>query len=160
MAIRRVTSNEFDGSTVTTTFGKTEIRALKASYADNLETETIPEQGSQRQGARTPGIYKTEDVSISFRSSVFRAELLPLLPSRGAGLAKVAIVVSFFHPEIGSDSDMLAGARLVNLSAATEASAKALEVETKWVIDQIHWTSRRITINSLNGAIPIGTVRL
>lgn len=156
MALRRVVGIEFDGSTVTSTFGRHEIEALKASYADGLETEVLRSMGSQRQDARTAGTYKTEDASISYRASVFRAKLMPLFPKTGGGNVVVPIIVGFTHPDIGSDSDLLSGARCVNWAAACENSAKALEVETKWVFLQLFWTSERKTINALKGAVPVG----
>lgn len=155
MAIRRVIGVELDGSTVTTTYGRREVPALKATYADMLETEVVRQMGSQRQDARTPGIYKTDTCTISYRASVFRASLMPLFPTNGAGNVVLPIVVGFTHPDIGSDSDLLNGARCVNWSQAVEASAKGLEVETKWELIQIFWTSQRKTINQISG--PLGS---
>lgn len=154
--ITRTVDVELDGTTVTATFGRHEIKALSASYGDSLETEVVRVMGSQQQSARTAGTYKTESVKIKFRASVFRAEVMPLFPTNGGGNVRVPIVVSFSHPDIGSDSDLLDGARCVNFAAACEASSKALEVETTWEILQVYWTSDRKTINSLNGVAPSG----
>lgn len=154
--ITRTTDVELDGSTVTVTFGRHEIKALSASYGDSLETEVVRMMGSQQQNARTAGTYKTESVKIKFRASVFRAEVMPLFPTNGGGNSRVPITVNFSHPDIGSDSDLLDGARCTNWTAAAEASSKALEVETTWEILQVYWTSDRKTINSLNGIVPSG----
>jgi hypothetical protein len=154
--IRRVVGIELDGTVTTVTLGRHEIRAVKAGYGDGLETVFVNEMGTQRQSAQTPGTYKTEDISITFRSTRFRAEVMPLFPKRGFGNIVIPIVVGFHHPDIGDDSDLLASARCVNLAAASEASNKALEVETKWKCLQIFWTASRKTLNALDGAVPVG----
>jgi hypothetical protein len=154
--ITRVTDVELDGSTVTVTFGRHEIKALSASYGDTLETEVVRMMGSQLQHARTAGTYKTETVKIKFRASVFRAEVMPLFPVNGGGNVRVPITVNFSHPDIGSDSDLLDGARCTNWTSACEASSKALEVETSWEILQVYWTSERKTLNAINGIVPSG----
>lgn len=156
MAIRRVIGIEVDGSIVTTTFGRHEIQCLSASYGDGLETTFLTEMGSQRQSAQTPGTYKTEDGAFKFRSTVFRALVMPLFPRRGFGNVTIPIVVGFSHPDIGNDSDLLATARFVNLKQAWENSNKAAEVEVKVTYQQVFWTSRRCTINALKGAVPVG----
>ena len=154
--ITRVSDVELDGSTVTVTFGRHEIRALSASYGDSLETEVIRQMGAQLQAARTAGTYKTETVKIKFRASVFRAEVMPLFPVNGGGNLTVPITVNFSHPDIGSDSDLIDGARCTNWTAACENSSKALEVETTWECLQVYWTSDRKTINATNGITPSG----
>lgn len=160
--IRRVINVEFDGGSGHVTFGRQEVPFIKANYADMLETEVVRTCGSQRQNARTAGTYKTDTCSITFRCSEFRAILLPLFPKNGFGNIRRPIVSNFDHPEIGSDSDLLDGARCVNLAQAIENSNKGLEVETKWELDQIYWGSDRRTINTLDGPLglqlPIGTV--
>lgn len=154
--ITRVSDVELDGSTVTVTFGRHEIKALSASYGDSLETEVVRVMGSQQQNARTAGTYKTETVKIKFRASVFRAEVMPLFPVNGGGNARVPLTINFSHPDIGSDSDLLDGARCTNWTAACESSSKALEVETSWEILQVYWTSDRKTINAITGIVPSG----
>ncbi len=154
--IQRVVGTEFDGTSVTTTFGRHPIKATKAAYKDSLEVEKLSSMGSQGQDAMTAGTYKTDQVSLTFRSSVFRSQLMPLFPTNGGGNIPVQIVVSFSNPQIGSDSDLLENCRCVNWAAACEASNKGLEVETMWETLQIRWTSDRKTLNALNGAVPNG----
>lgn len=156
--IRRVTGTEFDGSSVTSTFGRHEIACQSASYADKLETEVGRSMGSQKQDFRTPGSYSTEDAKIKMRSTVFRAKMMPLFPKHGGGNVIMPIVIGFTHPDIGSDSDLLSGARCVNWSQAVENSNKAFEVELTWVLQQIFWTAQRKTINSLGLSLPAGTI--
>lgn len=156
MAIRRVIGIEVDGSIVTTTFGRHEIPCLKASYGDTLETAFLVEMGSQKNAAQTPGTYKTEDATFTFRSTVFRARVMPLMPKFGGGNIIIPIVIGFSHPDIGSDSDLLSGARFTGWKAAYENSNKAAEIEIKATVLQVRWTSRRQTINALNGAVPVG----
>lgn len=156
MAIRRVIGIEVDGSIVTTTFGRHEVPCLKTSYGDALETAFLVEMGSQRNAAQTPGTYKTEDATFTFRSTVWRARMMPLFPKYGGGDVIIPIVVGFTHPDMGSDSDLLQGARFTGWKAAYENSNKAAEIEVKATILQILWTSQRKTINALRGAIPVG----
>lgn len=158
MGIKRVVGVEFDGGSVTTTFGRIEIPALSAQYADGLETEAGHSMGSQQQDYRTAGTYKTDSIKIKFRSTVFRALLMPQFPTNGAGLIRKNVVVGFHHPDIGDDSDLLSQARCTNWSQACENSNKAIEVETTWECKQIFWTSDRKTINALRGVIPVGAV--
>lgn len=156
MALRRAIGIEVDGSIVTTTFGRHEIPCLKASYGDGLEPSFLVEMGSQRSAAQTPGTYKQEDCSITMRSTVFRARFMPLMPKYGGGNIIIALVVGFSHPDIGTDSDLMTGARCTNWKAAYENSNKAAEIELKWTFLQLFWTSKRQTINALRGAVPTG----
>lgn len=156
MAIKRVIGIEIDGTIVTTTFGRHEITTLKVSYKDGLETAFLNEIGTQAQAAQTPGTYKTDDIAITFRSTVFRARVMPLFPKYGGGNVIIPIVIGFAHPDIGNDSDLLFGCRCVNWGTSIENSNKAVEVETMWKARQIFWTSQRKTINALKGAVPVG----
>ncbi len=156
MAIKRVNGLELDGTLFTITFRKTTIETLKITYADGLETEAVKAMGSQRQVARTPGTYKIDDVKITFRSSIFRAEFLPLMPKHGGGDIAIALVVTAHHPDLGTDSDMLSQARCTNWSTSMENSSKAIEVETTWQPNQIFWGTARRTINALHGAVRLG----
>lgn len=154
--IRRVTGIEVDGTIVTVTFGRHEIACLKVGYGDSLETAFLNEMGAQSIAAQTPGTYKTEDLSLTMRSTVARARFFPLFPKNGGGNIIVPVVVGFAHPDIGSDSDLLRGVRFTGLKAAYENSNKAAEIEIKGTFTQLFWTSKRITINALKGAVPSG----
>lgn len=154
--IRRVVGIEPDGSVVTATFGRHQIRILSASYADGVDPADLMEMGTQTIAALTPGTYKRDDLKIKMRSTRFRADFLPLMPKNGGGNIIIPVVIGFTHPDIGSDSDLLAGARCTNWSAAMENSNKALEIELTWKFRQIYWTSARKTVNALNGATPVG----
>ncbi len=155
MGMRRINGIGLDGTTVAVTIGRVQVVALKASYADKLETSPLTEMGSQSIDVRTPGNYVTEEVSLTFEAVRFRSELLPRLQSTGFGNEKLPIVVSFVHPDLGDDSDLLTGCRITNLSQAVENSNKALEVELKLTTDQIFWGNDRRTINSLDPSVPL-----
>lgn len=156
MAIRVINGLEFDGTCYALTFRKSQIEVLKISYADGLETEAVKAMGSQRQIARTPGTYKIDDVKITFRSSVFRAEFLPRMPKHGGGNIGVALTVTMTHPDLGTDSDLLTQARCTNWSTAVENSSKAIEVETTWQPNQIFWGTARRTVNNLAAGTALG----
>lgn len=151
MSITRTANIGFDGSTVTTTFGKAEVRAISAKYGDKLEPEMQAEMGAQDQSEQTPGKYSTEEVEIVFSALRFRTEIMPLFPANGAGNVRVPIVVGRTHPDLGSDSDLLENCRCINWGAAVENSSKAETVTTKWTTMQVKWTDRRVTINKLPG---------
>lgn len=158
--IRRVTGIGFDGSTVAITIGKTEMPLTMASYGEKLTTAWLAEMGSQTRGEQSAGVYEPEDGKLKMSSRRFRADFMPLLPVNGFGLVRLPIVVSFAHPDLGSDSDLLENCRFTNLANALEASAKVQEIELTFSLSQIRWTNRRMTINALKGAIPVGAVAI
>jgi hypothetical protein len=156
MAITRTNRVALDGTTVTVTFGRQIVRLLAQSYSDSLETESGSHMGSQAIDYRTPGIYKTEQVSLKVESAEFREFILPLFQFDGFGNEKFPIVVGYSHPDIGYDSDMLDLCRVVNMAQATENSAKAFETELKLTTDQIYWGEERKTINKRDLSTPLG----
>lgn len=151
MPMKRVQGNGLDGSNVATTLGKTEIPLVEANYGDSIETETLTEMGAQEIDERSLGTYKTEDVSIKMSSTRFRSQFLPALAANGFGNKPFPMVISFSHPDLGDDSDLLEQCRIVNLAAATAAAASVLTVEVKLVCNQIRWGSARATINRKRG---------
>ncbi len=155
MTMRRVKHIALDGTTVTLTMGRHEIACLSASYADKIETETLSHMGSQSIDERTSGAYKTEEAKIRMSATVFRSDLAPLFAQNGYGVEMIPIVIAYTHPDIGDDSDLLSEARFTGISAATEASAKALEVEFGIVFNQLYLTNRRVTINKLDPKQPL-----
>lgn len=158
--MRRVKGIELDGSNVEITFAKTIIAALAINYGDNLQIEEIREIGKQTIEATTDGAYQVEDGSVKLRASEFRGHLMPLLPNDGMGLVRVAAVVSFYHEQLGGDSDQLLDLRFIGIKQAIEASAKGLDVELKLKYRQILWTQQRISINKRKATVPLGAVRL
>lgn len=151
MPIKRVQGNGLDGSNVSTTFGKTAIPLIEASYGDSLETETLTNMGAQEIDERSLGTYKTEDGSLKMSATVFRSVFLPALAANGFGNVPFPMVVSVSHPDLGDDSDLLEQCRIVNLADAKAASASVLTVELKIVYNQIRWGSDRKTINKRRG---------
>ncbi len=150
MTMKRVQNIGLDGSTVTLTIGRHQIPCLSGSYGDSLETETVSYMGSQRIDERTAGTYKTEPGKVKMTSIVFRAQLYPLLQKRGYGTEKFQAVFTVQHPDLGSDSDLLDGARFTSIAEAYENSAKSQEVEFGVVYDQLYLGDERKTINKLD----------
>lgn len=156
MGLRRVAGVGFDGSTVAIAFGKVEIRCMSASYGDGLKPEKLTYMGSQTIDEMSPGVYETEDAKIKMSAVKFRTEFMPAMPTQGGGNVRIPITVTRSHPDLGDDSDLLEGCRLMNLPAAIENSAKLEEVELTFSVQQIKWTNDRKTINALQGAVPVG----
>ena len=156
MGIRHLDGTALDGTTIQVTFGRQEIKCLKATYGDKIETATLTEMGSQKIDYRTRGTYSTVEGKFSFESTTFRAIFAPLLQKDGFGNEKLPIIVGFWHPDLGDDSDLLDKARFVGLDQALENSNKALEVEVTIVYDQVYWTDNRITINQRDTTTGLG----
>lgn len=158
MGLRRVAGVGFDGSTVSITLGKVEIRVIKAAYGDKLTPETLSYMGSQSQDEMSPGVYSTDDTKITMSAVKFRTEFMPAMPATGGGNIRIPIVVSRSHPDLGDDSDLLEDCRCTNIPAAVENSAKLEEVELTFKTRQIKWTNERKTLNALAGAVPTGAI--
>jgi hypothetical protein len=148
MRIRRTIGTELDGTTVTVTFGRTQVDVLKSSYGDKISPEAVRQMGSQAIDALTPGIYDTDEGKFSMSASVARGEFIPLLDQFGWGNRLIPLVFSYTHGEIGSDSDYVL-CRITAISNPAEAASKALEVEFTIKPVQILWTDDRKTINRL-----------
>lgn len=134
------------------TFGKTEIRCIKAGYGDKLEVGTLSEMGSQEIDEITPGTYATDELKVTMSSVRFRTEFMPAFPSGGGNL-QIPVVIGRSHPDLGDDSDLLEGCRCTNLGAAVENSNKAEEVEVTFKPRQVKWTNERKTINKIGSAV-------
>lgn len=158
--IRRVKGIELDGTTTIMTVMRTEIPCLGASYGDNLAPEKLRQMGSQQIDAITMGTYETEEGKVRMSASNFRGLFFPLVDQHGFGNRDVPVIFSFYHPQLGNDSDLLEGCRFIKLTQALEASSKAQEVEFGIILRQIRWTERRITINALDTSIPLGPIQL
>lgn len=154
--IRRVTGLGFDGSNVTATFGRKEIRLISASYADRLEKGKLSQMGSQEIDEISNGTYATEDAKLKISAVTFRTVLMPAMPATGGGNVRMPIVIGREHPDLGDDSDLLEGCTINNWAAAVENSNKVEEVELTATVRQIRWTHQRKTINQLAGAVPAG----
>ncbi len=159
MAVR-VIGLGFDGSTVTITIGKKEIRCIKAAYGDNIDPAWLAYMGEQENSEQTPGGYKTDNAKITMSSVVARADFFPLFPQSGGNLIRFPIVVGRTHPDIGSDSDMLSTCRWIKGAASVENSNKAEEVEFEFTVRQVLWTAKRISINARGKLAVVGTSAL
>jgi hypothetical protein len=160
--MKRVIGIGLDGSNVSTTLGKVEVPLISASYGDKLEPGTLSAMGGQQIDEITPGNYATDDAQLKLSSVVFRTIIMPAMPATGGGNVRMPIVVSRSHPDLGDDSDLLEGCRIINWAAAVENSNKAEEVTLNVTVRQIRWTYARKTINQLRGpdgsiALPAGT---
>ncbi len=158
--IRRVTGNEFDGSCINITLGKTQIPFLNFSYGDNVAKEWIYQSGSQVPVAQTPGQYKTTEGKLKLRRTVASVLLVPALPSGGASNGLIQCVVNYVHPDIGSDSDLLVDFSVCGGSAALEASGKGTEIEIPCSYRLIKWTNARKCFGQTVGGGRTGTLRL
>lgn len=159
MTIRRVGLN-FDGSCVHMTIGKAEIPLISSSHGDNVKAEWVYRMGLQVPEADTPGQYEPEEGTIKMSGVNARTLLYPLLPQFGAANVRRIAVVSFSHPEIGTDSDLLRDFRIMGSKMSLEASAKGTEVEFKVRYRYVAWTERRIIFGNPAGTGVRGAVRL
>lgn len=158
--IRRVTGNEFDGSCINVTIGKSQIPFISFSYGDNVSIEWVYQMGVQVPVARTPGQYKTTEGKLKVRRSVADVMIFPYLPTAGAANATTQAVVNYVHPDIGSTSDLLVDFAITGSSASLEASAKGTELEIPCIYRLVKWTGRRICYGATVGAGRTGTLRL
>ncbi len=149
-----------DGTCVHVTIGKVEIPYISFGYGDNLKSEWVYRAGMQVPEDDTPGIYEPEEGSLKMSSRNARSKLFPLLPQFGAGNVRRSAIVSFAHPEIGTDSDALIGFRIMGTKASIEASAKGLECEFKVRYRLIQWTEKRICFGNPAGTGARGSIRL
>jgi hypothetical protein len=149
--MKRAVGRGLDGSTVRITLGKIEVSALSAQYGDKLESATLSPMGSQEIQEETDGTYSTEEVTVKVSALEFRTKLLPAMPKNGGGNVRMPMGVSFEHPDLGTDSDMLENFRIKNWPSAVENSNAAFEVELKGSCTQVYWGEDRKTINRLSG---------
>lgn len=156
MAIRRVKRIALSGTDLTITIGKTTIPLTKISYGDKLETGTLNHMGAQEISARTRGTYSTDEVKIGIDAVVYRAELYPLLAKDGYGNAVQPVVVTYAHPDLGSDTDLLEDMRITAPAFSPDNSNKAQEVEITGVFNQLKIGNERKTLNSLDPSQQIG----
>ena len=151
--IRRVNRTAFDGTCISITLGRSQAKCLKISYGDKLEPQTLSNMGSQEIDAMTPGNYSTEDAKVTMEATEYRASILPYL-TPGYGNQLMPIVVGFSHPDVGDDSDLLDGARIIGNSAPAETGGKFHEVEFTIKFMQLAMGEKRVTINRLAGTTP------
>lgn len=160
MPIQRRSGLNFDGSCNHLSIGKAEIPFISFSYGDNLKAEWVYRAGQQVPEDDTPGQYEPEEGSLKMSARNARSLLFPLLPQFGAGNVRRVAIVSFLHPEIGTDSDALIGFRLMGTKTSLEASAKGIEVELKVRYRMVAWTEKRICFGNPNLTGVSGTVRI
>lgn len=157
MAITRVSALETDGTLWTVTFGRHIIRVLKVEGDDALEPADLNEVGTQEVAAQTPGTYKPGNMKITVRNSIWRAVMLPLFPKRGFGNVLVPVTVGYSHPDLGSDSDLMTGCRLIKITKAVDNSNKPNEVALEWKVRQYWHGNDRKTLNAIGGAVATGS---
>ncbi|SRR6266404_1882100 len=155
--IKRVRGLGLDGTTTTIAFGRAQIPCISVSYGDKLEPENLSYLGSQQIDEQTEGTYSTVPAKIKMSAVVYRADLMPLLQKVGFGAERLSVVVSETHPDLGSDSDLLTGARFTGTDAASENSNKVKEVEFEMSFTQLYWGNDRITRNKLNTQVALGS---
>lgn len=151
MAITRIKNLGLDGTTVTVQFGTLTVPCRSVSgYGDSLSTEWVPNMGSQERGEQSPGTYAVEDLKIVVSTVRWYAQLLAALPKNGAGNLVVNLTISYSHPDLGTESDLLEGCRLIGTSGSIENSAKLLDRELTFSVAQVYHGERRATINKLD----------
>ena len=157
MTIQRVQRLALDGSTVTISFGRHEVRCTKISYGDKLEKSTLSNMGSQEIDAATLGTYKVDDCKASIEAIEFRTVLYPLLQANGFGNERINVVINYGHPDIGYDSDMLGFCTFIAPAASASNDNKPAEVEITLQPLQVYWGSERKTINRVGAAVPLAS---
>lgn len=150
MSLRRVFNSELDGTSVSISFGKIKVPCGSAKYGDAIETSTYAPMGSQEQGKRTMGRYKTDPWEVTMSSLDWRTIVMPLLPASGAGNKEFALVVNRIHPDLGDDSDLIKGARILKVPADLKNTPDVEMVTIGGECIQILWTDARKTINKLD----------
>ncbi len=150
MSLRRVNRIALDGTNVTLTVGTHVLRCSKQGYGDSLTTSKGSNLGSQMQDFQTSGSYKTDDPSFTLYACEYR-ELMDGFPSNGFGNIYVPVTVTYSHPELGSDSDLLDGFRFLTNAVSAESGEKMIEHEVKGSVMQIYWGYKRKTINYVPG---------
>ena len=159
MSIERTSGVEFDGSSVFMVIGTKAIRAVKASYGDSVEKGDVYEMGNQLLAAVTPGQYKPELAKVTFRNSVYRAEVLPRLPMLGSANSPTSVVIQYTCPGIGTDSDLWKPCWIVGTTISPESSNKGIEVELTFKVQQYFWGDTRTTKNAIAGSVAVGINR-
>lgn len=149
MALTRTVGIGLDGSNLTITFGKVEIRCISASYGDKLEIGNLSFMGSQQIDEQTDGTYTVDEIEIVMSSVNFRTELMKAMPQHGGGLVRIPTVVSYTQNDLGEDSDFIERLRILNWPAAVANSNEAFQLALKCSATQIRWTDERKTINRL-----------
>lgn len=154
--IRRMIGVGLDGSNVAVTLGKIEVPLISISYGDKLEPAKLSAMGGQQIDEITQGTYDTDEVAIKVSAVNYRALIMPAMPIFGGGNVRMPITVSFSHPDLGDDSDLLDGCRLIGWPLSLDNTNAAQTLDLKAITRQIFWTSDRKTINLLRGIAPPG----
>lgn len=149
-----------DGTCSHVTIGKIEIPYISISYGDNTKSEWVYKAGQQEPEADTPGQYEPADGTL--KVSRLNADLFvfPNLPKFGAANVRRLAIVSYDHPEIGSNSDALIAFRIMGAKSGSEAGSKSLEVEFTVRYRAVAWTEKRIRLGHPTGTGAEGTIRL
>ena len=156
MSLQRVNRIALDGTTVSVTFGRRQIPCLEASYGDKLEPADITEMGKQEISASTPGSYSCDEVTIKMELATYSSQFAPLLQKDGFGNSRMPIVVTWSHPDLGTDSDLLDACRFVGATQGSVKNDNAAHVmELKFKTTQIYWTNERKTRNQRDLSQPL-----
>lgn len=151
---RNVADTAFDGTTIEVRSGAFALQLMKIAYGDNIEPAAIQRMGSQEIDATTLGPYKIDDITASIEKKKF-AELMAHLVKlnggkrNGVGNIRIAISVTYSHPEVGTVHDTIEQAQLVNPKNSAESGGAATMVEIKFKARQILWNG--ISINKRKG---------
>jgi len=149
---KRIEGLGLDGSTVSIMLGKIEVPMISATYGDKLEVGELSYMGGQQIDELTQGKYSTSEITFEVSEVILRTVIIPNMPNRGMGVVRIpSVVIKKSHPDLGSDSDQLAGCRLIDWAAAINNSQEAFKTSLKAKCRQVFWTDQRKTINLLRG---------
>ena len=130
--------------------GRNEYAFQKITVGDKLEgVEFLTHIGSQEQSARTRGIYKVDEITVTQLRAEWDAMMIHF-PTNGFGNVIFPVTKSAVDPELPGNKDLLIGCSIVSQKEDVEATGKATLVEFKMTCRQIVWNGR--TINVRRGA--------
>ncbi len=139
-------------------FGRSEYAFQKVTYGDKLEgIEFLTNIGLQEQSARTRGVYKVDEITVS----QLRAEwdrMMVHFPANGFGNVLFPVTISGTDPELPTNVDRLLDCSISGQKTDIEATGKANLIEFKIMCRQIVWNGR--TINKRRGAPTTGAFSL
>jgi hypothetical protein len=146
----------YSGLSYRTHINKTEFAFQKVDYEDGLEgVELLTNIGAQNASARTRGVYKPKEVSIT----QLRAEwdrMMKHFPKNGFGNFRFSITVSGVDPELPGNVDRILNCTILGQKHSVEATGKAGMIEFKAQPQQIIWSGR--SVNFRPGRPRVGQV--
>jgi len=132
--------------------GRVSVEAIEISYGDKLDPAHLTNMGSHQIDTVSRGAYATEPGRLKIEAVRFRADIAPHVQRYGFGTERFPMVVSFSHPDLGEDSDLLENVAIIGLQSALKQGNEITVVELGLDYTQVRWTNDRRTINLLDTA--------